>query len=202
MTSMPQDTHSDPRTTTGGSSTGGAEGAKEKAADVAGESAEQASRVAGDVRHEVRDAAHRTLNDVRSQADDRAHRAADGLRTWSQRAEALAAGRTEEAGNLGDLVQKFGRQADDFAQRLDTRGVQGLIDDVTRFGRRKPLTFLAIAAGTGLVVGRLARTAADVTSGDDGGSASRGYTGNGQTGGVRSGANAGLYQDEYTGGLA
>jgi ElaB/YqjD/DUF883 family membrane-anchored ribosome-binding protein len=206
MTSMtPQDTHDNPGTAAGGTpSSGGAEGAKAKAANVAEEGAQQAGRLADDVRHEVRDATHRTIDDVRAQADERAHRAADELRTWSHRAEALAAGRTEEAGNLGDIVQRFGRQADDFANRLDTRGLHGVMDDVARFGRNRPLTFLAIAAGTGFVAGRLIRAVADTNGGGD--DQSRRSTGMHGGNGVHSGpvgtaASAGIYQDEYTGGL-
>ena len=44
-----------------------------------------------------------------------------------------------------------------FAERLDTNGPQGLLDDVTLFARRRPIVFLAAAAGAGFMIGRLAR---------------------------------------------
>jgi hypothetical protein len=197
MTSMmPQDTHTETGMPTGGASTVGSPGAaaetvKARASQVAGEGSAQAGRIADDVRHQLRDATHRTLGDVRSQADDRAQRAAEGLRSLSTRAQALAAGRTEEAGNLGDVVQKVGDQANQFALRLETGGVQGLVDDVARFGRTKPLAFLAAAVGAGFVVGRLVRTTAEVAGDSQSGSGMQ--SGNGMQ------AGNGMYDDEFPG---
>ena len=44
-----------------------------------------------------------------------------------------------------------------FADRLETNGPQGLLDDVTDFARRRPIVFLSAAVGVGFMVGRLAR---------------------------------------------
>jgi ElaB/YqjD/DUF883 family membrane-anchored ribosome-binding protein len=200
MTSMmPQDTPTQTGAT-GSSPTGSESGvsdqAKDRVSQVAGEGSHQARKVADDVRHQVREATGRTLTDVRSQADR--------LRSLSTQADALAEGRTEQAGQLGDVVQKVGRQADELAQRLDADGVRGLVDDVARFGRQRPLTFLGLALGAGFVVGRLVRTTAEV-SGSDGtpsrpGTASdlRSQGGNGiGTPTSVGGASAGLYQQEF-----
>ena len=153
-------------TSTGPSSESGST-AQEKMSRVAGEAPAQLSKVTNDVRTQVRESTQRTLGDVRTQADDQASRAAQGLRDLSTRAQALAEGRTQEAGNLGGMVESIGRQADDFAQRLETGGVQGLLDDTARFGRKRPMAFLALAVGAGFVAGRLLRTGAEVTSHDD-----------------------------------
>ena len=172
MTSMmPNETYTSTTGGTGGaSSAGGSGGAQEKLSRVAGEAPAQASKVAHDVKTQLRTTTQRTLSDARSQADERASKAAQGLRDLSTRAQALAEGRTEEAGNLGDMVETFGRQASEFAERLEMGGVQGLLDDVSRFGRRRPMAFLALAVGAGFVAGRLVRTGAEVTSSDVGNS--------------------------------
>lgn len=172
MTSMmPNETHTETiggTSTTGGASSGGAVAtAQEKMSQVADEAPAQVSKVTHDVKTQLRESTERTLGDVRSQADEQATRAAQGLRDLSTRAQALAAGRTDEAGNLGGMVESFGRQAGEFAQRLDTGGVQGLLDDAARFGRKRPMAFLALAVGAGFVAGRLVRTGAEVTSHDD-----------------------------------
>lgn len=172
MTStIPSETHTETAgatRSTGGASTGGASAAaQEKLARVADEAPAQVSKVAHDVKTQLRESTERTLGDVRGQADEQASRAAQGLRDLSTRAQALAEGRTEEAGNLGGMVETLGRQAGEFAQRLDTGGVQGLLDDAARFGRKRPMAFLALAVGAGFVAGRLARTGAEVTSHDD-----------------------------------
>ncbi len=150
----------------GSSSSDGGAGAKAAVARVADEAPAQAARVVGDAKTQVTDAARRILDDLRTQAEDRTVRAAQGLRDLSTRADALASGRPEEAGNLADLAQSAGRHAQDFADRLDQRGVRGVTDDVSRFGRRHPMAFVGLALGAGFVVGRLVRTGAAVASED------------------------------------
>jgi hypothetical protein len=49
---------------------------------------------------------------------------------------------------------------------MEQGGPQGVLDDVSRFARRRPGMFLAGAAGIGFVVGRLVR--AGVASQEDG----------------------------------
>ena len=82
------------------SSPDGESGAKAAVARVADEAPAQAARVVGDAKSQLSDAARRVLDDLRTQADDRAVRAAQGLRDLSTRADALASGRPEEAGNV------------------------------------------------------------------------------------------------------
>ena len=142
-------------------------GAQAAVARVASEAPAQAARVVDDARTQVTGAAQRTLSDLRSQADERTAQAARSLRGLSSQVDALAAGRIDEAGDLTDIVQAVGQHAADFADRLDTRGVQGVADDVTRFGRQHPLAFLGLALGAGFLVGRVVRTTAAVSSDQD-----------------------------------
>jgi hypothetical protein len=201
MTSMmPNETHTETTGTVTGaggapSSGGQSGGAQEKMSRVASEAPAQAGKVAHDVKTQLRESTQRTMGDVRGQADQQASKAAQGLRDLSNRAQALAEGRTEEAGNLGGMVENLGRQANEFAARLEARGVQGLLDDAARFGRRRPMAFLALAVGAGFVAGRVVRTGAEVTSSDDGS--------NGQMG-TMTPAYGGtpLVEGEYTGVLA
>ena len=167
MTSMmPNQTVGSTTSTGDQSSSGAAATAQEKMSRVADEAPAQLSKVTQDVKTQLRESTQRTLGDVRIQADDQATRAAQGLRVLSTRAQALAEGRTDEAGNLGGIAENLGRQASDFAQRLETGGVQGLLDDASRFGRKRPMAFLALAVGAGFVAGRLVRTGAEVTGHD------------------------------------
>lgn len=167
MTSMmPNGT--DTTSATGDTSSGGTTAnAQEKMSQVASEVPAQAGKVAHDVKTQVRQTAEQTLGDVRSQADDQTARAAQGLRGLSTRAQALADGRTDEAGNLGGIVESFAGHVDNVAQRLESGGVQGLLDDAARFGRQRPIAFLALAGGAGFLAGRLARTGVEVSHSDD-----------------------------------
>ena len=167
MTSMMPNETIGSTTSSGDVSSGGPSApAQQEVSRVADEAPAQLSKVTQDVKTQLRESTQRTLGDVRSQADDQASRAAQGFRDLSTRAQALAEGRTEEAGNLGGIAENLGRQASDFAQRLETGGVQGLLDDASRFGRKRPMAFLALAVGAGFVAGRLVRTGAEATSHD------------------------------------
>ena len=66
-------------------------------------------------------------------------------------------GRPDEAGPLAGLPRRRPARVSAIADRLETGGPQGLLDDVTDFARRRPIVFLAAAGGAGFVVGRLAR---------------------------------------------
>jgi len=164
MPSTPSTTESSTRTMDNGGASQNPQGGQSAAARVAGEAPAQAARVAQDARTQVTDAAHRTMSELRTQADDRTAQASRGLRDLSTKVDALANGRPEEAGNLADVAKSVGQHATDFADRLDARGVQGVADDLSRFGRQHPWAFLGLSLGAGFVVGRLARTTASVVS--------------------------------------
>jgi hypothetical protein len=149
--------------------------AVEAAAEAGSELGQQAKRVAGDAAAQARSVVDEATGQVRSlvgqagqeartQADQRAAQAAGALRTLSDQAEALAAGRPEEAGPLGGYLGDAGERLRGVATRLDERGIEGVVDDVSRFARRRPLVFLAVAAGAGFAVGRLVRAGARLSS--------------------------------------
>jgi ElaB/YqjD/DUF883 family membrane-anchored ribosome-binding protein len=139
-------------------------GVQAVAARIADEAPAQAARVVSDARTQLTGAAQRTLNDMRTQADDRAAQASRSLRDLSAQVDALVEGRPDEAGNLADVAKAMSQHAAEFADRLDTRGVQGVANDLSRFGRQHPWAFLGLSLGAGFLVGRLARTTAAVVS--------------------------------------
>lgn len=138
--------------------------AKSAVARVADEAPAQAARVVDDARTQISAATRRTLSDLQTQAEGQTEQAARGLRGLAMQADALAAGKPDEAGNLGDLAQAISQHASSLAERLDTGGVQGVADDASRFGRQHPWAFLGIALGAGFVAGRLVRASAAVAS--------------------------------------
>jgi hypothetical protein len=74
----------------------------------------------------------------------------------------------------GQVVRRLGEGGRRAADYLEDRGPEGLLDDVQEFARRKPGTFLLIAAAAGFAVGRLGR-AAMAASKDEKGSAPDAY---------------------------
>jgi hypothetical protein len=141
-----------------------AQTAKEEAGDVAatakdagGRVVEQAQSAASDVAHEAQDQLRamwdRTRDEMSSQAGDQQHRLAGGMQTFSADLHAMA-GSAERSGRAGDW--------------LASRGPEELLDDVRSFARRRPATFLLVAAGAGVLVGRLSRALKDASSAESG----------------------------------
>lgn len=88
----------------------------------------------------------------------------------------------EEPGPATQVARWASHVADNAGRWLEDRDPSSVMDEVRRYARRRPGTFILAAAGLGLVVGRVARSLKDST-GDDSSAAS---TGSG-TSGYRSG---------------
>jgi hypothetical protein len=130
-----------------------AEGAKE----VAGEATAQTKVVISQAKQQVDGLVTQTREEIRQQAEDRSAQAAGGLRTLSEQVAALANGRPDSAGSLPRYLEEVQEHVLGLASKLEHGGPQGILDDVSRFARRRPGLFLAGAAGAGFVVGRAVR---------------------------------------------
>jgi hypothetical protein len=131
---------------------------------VADTAKQEARSVASEAKYQVRNLADRVGSEVRSQASTQQHRAAGGIREVGSQFSEMAATSTQ-SGVARDLVETVGSRADRVAAWLDQREPQDLLDEAKRFARRRPGVFLAIAAGAGIVIGRLTRSLA--SSGDE-----------------------------------
>jgi hypothetical protein len=131
--------------------------AASQAKAVATEAKEQVREVASDVKAQAEELVHRTQDGLRNEAQSRTQQAADSLRTLGSQMEALRNGDTDRAGPVLRYVDEAQRRVSTLADRLQQRGFQGLVDDVSSFARRRPGLFLAACAGTGFVVTRLVR---------------------------------------------
>jgi hypothetical protein len=144
----------------------------EAAKKVADEASAQVKDVAQQAKAQLTDLVGQTRAEVLQQAQARGEQAARGLRTLSDQIRALSDGRPGEAGPLMSYLDGARERVVGFAETLERRGPQGLLDDVSRFARRKPGAFLLVAATTGFAVGRLVRAGAaashDHSDGADG----------------------------------
>ncbi len=76
--------------------------------------------------------------------------------------------KSENPGVASDLARQAADRTGSVAGWLEGREPAAILDDLTSFARRKPGAFLAIAAGLGLVAGRLTRgLAADAKDSGD-----------------------------------
>lgn len=121
--------------------------ASSQARSVTDEARQQASRVVGDASAEFR-----------TQMEQRLTQLVRSTRGASDQLRALHEGRTDEAGQAGDLARQASDKLGGLADRADELGLQGVTDEVTRFARRRPFAFLAAAAIGGIAAARVMRS--------------------------------------------
>jgi len=122
---------------------------------VAGVAKAEAKQVAHEAKEQARGLASQLGNDLRSQAGQQQQRVAGSLRSLSDELHSMA--NASENGTASNLVQQVAQRAGNAAGWLDNRDPGSLLDEVRRFARQRPGAFLAVAAGAGLLAGRLTR---------------------------------------------
>jgi hypothetical protein len=151
-------------------------GAKERAQQTASTAADQTKHVAGVAQEEVTKVASEAGDQVRglldeatSQVDEQSRhqksKLAETLRSFGEDLDGMSR-QQEGSGQAGQLVRQVADQAKSWASHLDDREPQELLEDVRRYARRRPGTFLLGALAAGVVVGRFARGAKDAHSAD------------------------------------
>ncbi|WP_457947389.1 hypothetical protein ACTAQI_16880 [Pseudarthrobacter sp. alpha12b] len=141
--------------------------AKEEASNVAGEAASAAQGVAqtakseaANVAHEAKanaqDLLHQAKSGLTSQAGTQQQKAAEGIRNISSQLHSMASA-PDQQGMAGDLVRQAAERTSSMATWLENREPGDLLDEVQRFARNRPGTFLLLAAGAGVLAGRLTR---------------------------------------------
>lgn len=138
------------------------------AKQVAGTATEQAAQVAREASTHARELLSQTTTQLKDQAGGQAQRAAGGLRGVASQLEALTSGRPEEAGAAGDYARQATAKLSELASRIDDGGIDGVVDDVARYARRRPGLFLLGCAAAGFAMGRLVRGAQVASQSDSG----------------------------------
>ncbi|MGD6980056.1 MULTISPECIES: hypothetical protein [Citricoccus] len=163
-----------PTTSEGGT----AETAKQEAGRLGAEAQGAARDVAGTARDEARHVKDEAVGQARSLAESAKQEATSQLSTQKDRLAVQSRGISEDLERISrgerpesDLVNQAVSMLSDRARRvthhLESREPLDLLDDVRRFAARRPGTFLAIAAGIGLVAGRMTRGLKDAHDDDD-----------------------------------
>ncbi|MDQ0770847.1 ElaB/YqjD/DUF883 family membrane-anchored ribosome-binding protein [Pseudarthrobacter defluvii] len=141
--------------------------AKEEAADVARTAKGSAQNVtetakseAANVAHEAKanaqDLLHQAKSGLTSQAGTQQQKAAEGIRNISTQLHSMASA-PDQQGMAGDLVRQAAERTSSMATWLENREPGDLLNEVQRFARNRPGTFLLLAAGAGVLAGRLTR---------------------------------------------
>lgn len=157
--------------------------AKEEARNVAGTAKEEARNVAGEAKNQLASLYSESMHQLNSQATQQQERAATGLKSLSGEFRNMVSN-SEGDGLATELVRRAADTTGAVGAWLGDRNPSGVLDDVRSFARRKPLAFIAIAAVTGLVAGRLTRSIAEVAKDEKADELGRSLSG---TSGSRSG---------------
>ncbi|HWI31029.1 MAG TPA: hypothetical protein VNT50_06040 [Microbacterium sp.] len=118
----------------------------------------EAGAVAAEAKTQVKRLYAQTTSELRDQAATQQQRAAAGLASMGDELRALAAGeKPESSGIASDLVREASTRVSDLSSWLGDRDPGSLLQEVKSYARRRPGTFIALAAVAGIVAGRLAR---------------------------------------------
>ncbi|GAB3279968.1 hypothetical protein GCM10027449_20680 [Sinomonas notoginsengisoli] len=126
---------------------------------VGGVAKDEAANVAGETKSQISDLMAQSRDEVKDQAAHQQARAAEGLRAIHRQLHSMASN-SEEQGVGTDLVRRAASRTGAFAEWLDQRDPGSVLQEVKSYARRRPGMFLAIAAGAGLLAGRLSRSLA------------------------------------------
>lgn len=130
--------------------------AKDTAKETVAEATDQAKQAVAEAKFQARDLLDQTRSQLTDQSSQQQHRLAGGLRSFSGELTSLADG-TPSEGLAGDLARQASNYVDKVGQWLEDREPADVLDEVSRYARRHPGTFIAVAAGLGLLAGRVAR---------------------------------------------
>mgnify|MGYP000253432556 CR=1 FL=1 len=149
--------------------------AADSAQTVAETAKTEASNVAAEVKTNARDLLHQAKSDLTDQAGAQQQKVAEGLRSVSTELHSMASA-SDQPGVATDLVRQAAERSSAVASWLDGRDPGSLLTEVKSFARQRPGTFLLLAAGAGVLAGRLSRSlsaGAPETTGTGTGTATR-----------------------------
>ena len=135
---------------------------KETAKEQVGAAKDEAVSQANDLLGRVKE-------DLRGYVGPQQERLASTVRSVSNEVDAISRGEKPESEYVSGLLGNVSGTVNSLASSLENKDPQQLLNDVRRFAARRPGTFLAIAAGVGLIAGRATRSAkdSDEIGGDD-----------------------------------
>jgi hypothetical protein len=140
---------------------------KQAVSQVAGTAADQVKAVTGEARQQAGAAVKQLRDRMTDEAQSQTQRLAGTLRQWADDLGSMAqnASGDSPARSLVEQAADGGHRA---AEYLDRQGTAGLMGDLQDFARRRPGAFLAGAALSGLVIGRLAKAGSKAGSSSQG----------------------------------
>lgn len=137
-----------------------ADHANETVHDVTEQAKERVGDVTEQAKRTVRTLLDETRTEVTDQATSQQQRLASSLRAMGSELTQMS-GAADDPGYATDLVQQAAGVTDRLAEWFENREPGDVMHEVKDFAQRRPGAFLAIAAGAGLLTGRLLRGVKD-----------------------------------------
>jgi hypothetical protein len=133
--------------------------ASDEAGRVAGVAKGQAQQVASEIGTQARDLVGELKTQVRDQSATQRDRLADNLRQFGDDMDSMRQS-SSNSGLATNLTETLATKAREAATFLRDHEPGDLIEEVRRFARQRPATFLLGAAAAGVIAGRFSRGAA------------------------------------------
>jgi hypothetical protein len=130
--------------------------AKGSAQNVAQAAKEEVANVASEAKYSAQDLLAQAKSGLTSQAGTQQQKAAEGLRTMSSQLHSMASA-PDQQGMASDLIRQAAQRSESVASWLENKQPGDLLGEVQRFARNRPGTFILLAAGAGVLAGRLTR---------------------------------------------
>ena len=141
------------------------QGAAQAGQQVASVAKDQAQNVVAEAGSQAKDLLTQARSELTDQAGTQQQRLAQGLRALGDELQAMTQ-HSESPGVATDLAKQASSRTHDAASWLESRDPGSLMSELQSFARQRPGVFLALAAGAGLVAGRLSRGVKDASSDD------------------------------------
>lgn len=139
------------------------QGAAEAGQQVAATAKDQAQNVIAEAGGQAKDLLAQARTELTEQAGAQQQRLASGLRALGEELHSMTQ-HSEQPGVATDLARQASTRSHDLASWLDSREPGQLVQEVRGFARQRPGAFLLLAAGAGVLAGRLTRGAKDASS--------------------------------------
>lgn len=128
----------------------------DRAAGVAEVVKNEAAQLSDEARLQLRELVTQASGQVREQADTGRQQVADLLRSLAGELGEMAS-RSQQDGPVTALAKQAAHRTGELSHWLQDASTDDVLDELRRFARRRPATFLIGAAIAGVVVGRLTR---------------------------------------------
>lgn len=132
---------------------------------VAGVAKDQTQNVIAEAGNQTKDLLEQARAELGTQAGAQQQRLAVGLRALGDELHAMTQ-HGADPGVATDLARQGSTRSHDLASWLEDREPGSLLEELKGFARKRPTAFLGVAAGAGLLAGRLTRGVKDA-GGDD-----------------------------------